>query len=98
MLVEPLDPDPERAVAHAAAIESLVLAAGISLEQIHHGDGLASWAVCARALSRGHGIRTGFEDTVVLPDGRPAADNAGLVRAAVEMMKRQRATQGPGGG
>jgi uncharacterized protein (DUF849 family) len=98
VLVEPLDPDPERAVAHAAAIEGVVLGAGISLEQIHHGDGLASWAVCARALSRDHGIRTGLEDTVVLPDGRPAADNAGLVRAAVEMMKRHLAAQGPRGG
>lgn len=98
VLVEPLDPDPGSAVGHAAAIESLVLAAGISLEQIHHGDGLASWAVCARALSRGHGIRTGLEDTVVLPDGRLAAGNADLVHAAVEMMKRHLAPKGPRGG
>lgn len=95
VLVEPLDPDPESAVAHAAAIEGILLAAGISLEQIHHGDGLASWAVCARAFSRGHGIRTGLEDTTVLPDGRPAVDNAGLVHAAVEMMKRHLARKGP---
>jgi uncharacterized protein (DUF849 family) len=86
-LVEPLDADPEEAVAHAAAIEEVLLAAGILLEQIHHGDGLASWAVCKRALSRGHGIRTGLEDTTVLPDGRPAVDNADLVRAAASMMR-----------
>jgi uncharacterized protein (DUF849 family) len=42
--------------------------------------------VNARALRRGHGIRTGVEDTMVLPDGRPAADNAALVRAAAAMM------------
>jgi uncharacterized protein (DUF849 family) len=95
VLVEPLDPDPERAVADAAAIEGIVLRAGILLEQIHHGEGVASWAVCARALSRGHGIRTGLEDTVVLPDGRPAGDNADLVRAAVEMMKRHLGATGP---
>ena len=89
VLVEPLDADPKRAVVHAAAIERIVLTAGISLEQVHHGDGVASWAVCARALSRGHGIRTGLEDTAVLPDGRPAVDNAGLVHAAVEMIKGQ---------
>lgn len=87
VLVEPQDSAPERAVAHAAAIEEAILAAGISLEQVHHGDGLASWAVCARALGRGHGIRTGLEDTTVLPDGRRAADNADLVRAAVEMIR-----------
>lgn len=85
-LVEPLDADPEVAVAHAAAMEEVLLAAGITLEQIHHGDGVASWAVCRRALSRGHGIRTGLEDTIVLPDGRLAADNADLVRAAAAMM------------
>lgn len=88
VLVEPLDADPEAAVAHAAAIETVLTAAGITLEQIHHGDGLASWAVCARALPRGHGIRTGLEDTIVLPDGRPARDNAALVRAAVSMMRQ----------
>jgi uncharacterized protein (DUF849 family) len=89
-LIEPLDPDPGDAVAHAAAMEEVLLNAGISLEQVHHGDGVASWAVNARALSRGHGIRTGLEDTTVLPDGRPAADNADLVRAAAAMMRGAR--------
>jgi len=87
VLVEPLDVDPEDAVAHAAAMEEVLVAAGILLEQIHHGDGLASWAVCERALSRKHGIRTGLEDTTVLPNGRPAVDNADLVRAAAAMIR-----------
>jgi uncharacterized protein (DUF849 family) len=86
ILVEPLDDDPETATAHAAAMEEILLKAGISLEQVHHGDGIASWAVSARALARGHGMRTGLEDTTVLPDGVPAADNAALVRAAAAMM------------
>jgi uncharacterized protein (DUF849 family) len=47
-----------------------------------HGDGVASWAVSERGWRRGHGIRTGLEDTVFLPDGRLAADNAELVRIA----------------
>ncbi len=85
-LIEPLDADPAEAVAHAAAMERALLGAGISLQQIHHGDGVASWAVSARALTRGHGIRTGLEDTTVLPDGSPAADNATLVRAAASML------------
>jgi uncharacterized protein (DUF849 family) len=85
VLVEPLDADPRDAVAHAAAMEEVLSRAGIGLEQIHHGDGIASWAVNERALGRGHGIRTGLEDTPVLPDGRPALDNAALVRAAALM-------------
>jgi uncharacterized protein (DUF849 family) len=86
VLLEPLDADPERAVAHAAAMEETLASAGISLEQVHHGDGIASWAVNERALAHGHGIRTGLEDTTVLPDGRRARDNAELVRVARAMM------------
>lgn len=86
VLVEPLDADPRDAVAHAAAMEESIVRAGVALAQVHHGDGVASWAVNERALRRGHGIRTGLEDTTVLPDGRPAPDNAALVRAAAAMM------------
>ena len=69
-MVEPLDADPDAAVAHAEAIERTLAEAGVTLEQVHHGDGIASWAVNRRAIPRGHGIRTGLEDTPVLPDGR----------------------------
>lgn len=86
VLIEPLDADPKEAAAHAAAIEELLIDAGIRLGQVHHGDGLASWAVNERALLRGHGIRTGLEDTPVLPDGQVAPDNAALVRAAIALM------------
>jgi uncharacterized protein (DUF849 family) len=82
VLVEPLDPDPADAVAHGAAMEQLLQRAGVTLPQVHHGDGVASWAVSERGWRRGHGIRTGLEDTVFLPDGRLAADNAELVRIA----------------
>lgn len=90
VLVEPLDADPETAVEHAAAMEAVLADAAIELKQVHHGDGIASWAVNRRAVKRGHGIRTGLEDTTVLPDGRPAADNADLVRAAVKLCRRAR--------
>lgn len=87
VLVEPLDPDPADAIAHGAAMEAVLDEAGIQLPQVHHGDGIASWAVIERALSLGHGVRVGLEDMTVLPDGRPAKDNADLVRAAVSMMR-----------
>jgi uncharacterized protein (DUF849 family) len=86
VLVEPLDANPDDAVAHAAAMEEILVRAGVELEQVHHGDGIASWAVTTRALARGHGIRTGLEDTPVLPDGRPAPNNAALVGAAAAMI------------
>jgi uncharacterized protein (DUF849 family) len=88
VLLEPLDEDPAAAVAHAAAMEDVLDKAAITLEQVHHGDGVASWAVSARALALGHGIRTGLEDSPVMADGRLARDNAEMVRAAVAMRPR----------
>jgi uncharacterized protein (DUF849 family) len=91
-MVEPLDADPADAVAHAEAIENTLHKAGVALEQVHHGDGIASWAVNQRAIHRGHGIRTGLEDTPVLPDGRQAQGNGELIAAAAAMQRRRLAT------
>jgi uncharacterized protein (DUF849 family) len=87
VLIEPLDTDADTALDHAAEMEDIVVSAGIRLEQVHHGYGIACWAVNARALARGHGIRTGFEDITLLPDGREARDNADLVAAAARLIR-----------
>jgi uncharacterized protein (DUF849 family) len=87
VLIEPLDVDPDAAVQHAAAMEDIVVSAGITLEQVHHGYDIACWAVNRRALDRGHGIRTGLEDITLLPDGTPARDNADLVAAAAHLIR-----------
>jgi uncharacterized protein (DUF849 family) len=87
VLVEGLDVDPEVAIRSAAAIEDVLLSAGISLEQLHHRDGMACWAVNRSALDRGHGIRTGLEDVTVLPDGKEARDNAEVIAAAARMIR-----------
>jgi uncharacterized protein (DUF849 family) len=87
VLIEPLDTDPTEALRHAAEMEEIVLHAGIAIEQVHHGYDIACWAVNARAIRRGHGIRTGLEDVAVLPDGIMAESNVELVRAAVAMIQ-----------
>jgi uncharacterized protein (DUF849 family) len=56
------------------------------------GEGIASWAVNRRAIARGNGIRTGLEDTPVLPDGRQAQGNRDLVAAAAALQRRRLAT------
>ena len=86
-MVEPLGEDPDLALAEAEAIEEVLHAAEVRLEQVHHGDGLASWAVNRRGAARGHGIRTGLEDTPVLPDGSPVSGNAELVAAAARILE-----------
>ncbi len=55
--------------------------------QVHHGYGIACWAVNRRALDSGHGIRTGLEDVTLLPYGTPARDNADLVAAAAHLIR-----------
>ncbi len=90
VLIEPLDADPLVAVQHAAEMEEIVVSAGIALPQVHHGYGIACWAVNRRALERGHGIRTGLEDVTLLPDGRSARDNADLVAAAARLIREVR--------
>jgi uncharacterized protein (DUF849 family) len=85
-MVEPLDPEPDDAVAHAQAIEETLAEGGVQLEQVHHGEGIACWAVNRRAVALGQGIRTGLEDTPVLPDGRTASGNGELVAAAAALL------------
>jgi uncharacterized protein (DUF849 family) len=96
VLIEPLDADGDAAVQHASEMEDIVVAAGIRLEQVHHGYGMACWAVNRRALDRGHGIRTGLEDITLLPDGAQALDNAELVAAAADLIRAHVRDRGHG--
>lgn len=88
-LVEPLHADPGDAIVLAAEIEQALANGGIELEQVHHGDGIASWSVNRRAIARGHSIRTGLEDTPVLPNGRIASGNGELVAAAMLLLEQR---------
>lgn len=48
----------------------------------------ATGPVLERAVASGYDIRIGFEDTLSLPDGSPAPDNAALVRATSRLIGR----------
>ncbi len=72
----------EPAVAAAAAIDAVLDSAGVEGPRLHHGAGLATWAVIEAAVRHGHDIRVGLEDVLELPDGTPAPGNAELVAAA----------------
>ncbi|MFF8291693.1 3-keto-5-aminohexanoate cleavage protein [Streptomyces sp. NPDC016309] len=47
-----------------------------------HGEEGGAWPVLRLAVRLGLDTRVGLEDTLVLPDGRPAGSNARLVEAA----------------
>ncbi len=48
-----------------------------------HGQGIGTYDIVRRALETGQHVRVGFEDAVVLPDGRIPGSNAELVEWAV---------------
>ncbi|WP_432904807.1 3-keto-5-aminohexanoate cleavage protein [Micromonospora matsumotoense] len=80
LLVECLADDPARALADAADLLA-TLAPG-DPPALLHGEGVATWPVFAEAVRRGLDTRIGLEDTLHLPDGSPARDNAALVTCA----------------
>jgi len=67
------------AMVELAAIDTLLEDAGIALPHLDHGYGRATWAILDRAFRLGHDLRIGLEDTLTLPNGRPARSNAELV-------------------
>jgi uncharacterized protein (DUF849 family) len=85
VLVEPHEPDVATALATAEAIHAALDEAGIPGPRVQHGYGAATWEVIRRAKELGLGWRIGLEDTLELPDGSPAASNAHLVAAALDL-------------
>ena len=85
VLLEPQEQNIEAARQTVAAIEALLEENQITLERVLHGTELVTpWPLLKDALAKGYGIRIGFEDTLVLSDGRPANSNADLVSDALK--------------
>lgn len=85
ILIEPTAGDAAEAAAVARAVSARLRDAGVTLRQVHHGTGPATWAVLREAIAQGHDIRIGLEDTTSGPDGEPVRDNAELVALAVRL-------------
>ena len=82
VLIEPEETMIELARATLRAIERELDAAGIYTQRLLHGYEATAWPLLETAVGRGYDVRIGFEDTLRLPDGRLAQDNAELVSAA----------------
>lgn len=63
-----------------------------------HGEDGGAWPVLRLAGELGLATRIGVEDTLLLPDGSPAASNAELVRAALRELARAPSECGTAGG
>jgi uncharacterized protein (DUF849 family) len=84
LLLEPAEPATNAALATIRRIEALLDTAAVGLPRLLHGEDVTAWPLLEEALQRGYDIRIGLEDTLELPDGRRAADNAQLVALARE--------------
>jgi uncharacterized protein (DUF849 family) len=79
---------PEGDIATADDVLGEVLAAGSPAPVLLHGLDESCWPLLEHAGARGLQARIGLEDTLALPDGSPAPDNAALVAAAVQLLSR----------
>lgn len=86
VLIELGEQDAAEAARVAEGIEAALARGGIDRPVLLHGLDATVWAFVARAARSGVATRVGLEDGRTLPDGSVAADNAALVRAAVDVM------------
>ena len=81
----------EPAEASCSARENLLqienALAGAKPPRLLHGLGHCAWRVIELAARRQYDTRSGFEDTLRLPDGSLAASNAELVSAACRLVQ-----------
>ena len=83
VLIEPLDAD---FLATVTAIEAVLDRGAAGVPRLLHGLNETAWPVLDVALERGYDTRIGLEDTVHLPEGSVAPDNASLVREAARRL------------
>jgi uncharacterized protein (DUF849 family) len=94
VLLEPQEQEMEPALETVRAIEKVLNSGALGLHQLAphvplllHGTEATVWPMMDEAIKRGYGVRIGLEDTLVLPDGRMARDNAELVIEAVRRVR-----------
>ena len=82
ILLEPMEEDVAGALATIAEIEFLLDARGISAPRLLHGNNANAWEMLSESVKRGYQCRIGLEDTLTLPNGDTALDNAEIIRTA----------------
>jgi uncharacterized protein (DUF849 family) len=87
VLLEPDEQDTDAALRTVGGMEAVLNEAGITLPRLLHGAGPSAWRLIDEATARGHDTRVGFEDTLTLPDGSVAPNNAVLVAEALRRMQ-----------
>jgi len=86
ILLEPREQTLEAAQRTVAGIEASLDALGLPQPRLLHGMDATAWHFVREAAAKGYDTRVGFEDVLLLPDGRPAPSNAALIVAAREVI------------
>jgi uncharacterized protein (DUF849 family) len=73
----------------ARAMLDAVHASGARAPVLLHGEGTSCWPALRLAADLCLDTRVGLEDTLLLPDGTPARDNADLVEAAMTILSER---------
>jgi uncharacterized protein (DUF849 family) len=90
IMFEPREQTVAEALEAVAQAEAVLDAAGVLPPRLLHGVNATAWPLIDAARERGYDTRIGFEDTLRLPDGELARDNAELVREAISRMGAHR--------
>jgi uncharacterized protein (DUF849 family) len=88
LLLEPFEQTKAEALKTLEDILQLLCPAGAELPIVFHGLNLTAWDLIDEAATRGYHTRIGFEDTLTLPGGQLADDNAALVSEAMRRMHK----------
>jgi uncharacterized protein (DUF849 family) len=88
MLIEIGQQPLDEAMAEADAILAVLARAGLRKPVLLHGLDATVWPFVERAAREGFSTRVGLEDGQALPSGKTAPDNAALVAAGAEIMRR----------
>ena len=90
ILIEPQAGQVAAALATVAGIESILEGADLRYPRLLHGVDITAWPMVEAAGERAYATRMGFEDTLLLPDGRPARSNAELLTACLAWWQQRR--------
>lgn len=84
ILIEPEDEDPDDAVRACREIAARLRQAGVTAPLLYHGYDQTTWPVVAAAIEDGVEARIGFEDALLMPNGKPATDNTEMIQEVLE--------------
>lgn len=87
VLLEPEQQEMREAVVVVGLIEAFLNRGQVHIPRLVHGYNATAWDFVGLAAAKGYDTRIGFEDTVVMPDGKLAPGNAEILEEAVTLFR-----------